>query len=77
VHQVTDEFSSPYLGPGVVKTAQGMALNFYPIFIPLNHLKKRNLDFGLQISDLLYRYALSLFIKLIRRRRTLNPKSQF
>ena len=36
-----------------------MALNFYLIFIPFNHLIRRILDFGLQISDLLYRYALS------------------
>jgi hypothetical protein len=49
---------------GVVKTAHSMALNFYPIFIPLNHLIERILDFGLQISDLLNRSALSLYIKL-------------
>jgi len=41
-----------------------MALNFYPIFIPLNHLIWRISDFGFQILDLLYRSALSLFIKL-------------
>jgi len=35
------------------------------------------LDFGFWIADLLYRFALSFFIKLIRRRRTLNPKSKF
>jgi hypothetical protein len=34
------------------------------------------LDFGLRIADLLYRFALSVFIKLIRRRRTLNPISK-
>ncbi len=49
---------------GVVKTAHSMALNFYPIFIPLNRLIERILDFGLQISDLLNRSALSLYIKL-------------
>ncbi|MGD8211296.1 MAG: hypothetical protein PVF32_15650, partial [Desulfobacterales bacterium] len=35
-----------------------------------------NFDCGFWISDLLYRYALSVFIKLIRQRRTLNPKSK-
>ena len=34
------------------------------------------LDVGCWIADLLYRFALSFFIKLIRRRRTLNPKSK-
>jgi len=34
------------------------------------------LDFGFWIADLLYRFALSFFIKLIRRRRTLNPNSK-
>ena len=66
---------------GVMKITHSMALNFHPIFILLNHLIKRILDFGLQpparrghrglrpggISDLLYRSTLSLFIKLIRR----------
>ena len=49
----------------VMKTVHSMAHNFYPIFIPLNHLVRRILDFGLQILDLLYRSALSLSIKLI------------
>jgi len=31
---------------------------------------------GLRILDLLYRFALSFYIKLIRRRRTLNPNSK-
>ena len=53
-----------YLETGVMKITHNVALNFHPIFIPLNHLIKRILDFGLQISDLLYRSALSLFIKL-------------
>jgi curved DNA-binding protein CbpA len=34
------------------------------------------LDFRFWIADLLYRFALSFFIKLIRRRRTLNPNSK-
>jgi hypothetical protein len=47
-----------------MKTAPCLAFNFYPIFIPLSHLIRRILDFGFQISDLLYRSALSLIIKL-------------
>ena len=33
---------------GVIKITHSMALNFHPIFILLNHLIKRILDFGLQ-----------------------------
>jgi len=43
-----------------VKTAHIWLLTF----IPLNQLIWRILDFGFQIADLLYRSALSLFIKL-------------
>ena len=53
-----------------------VTLNLHPIFIRLSRFIRAILDFGLQISDLLYRSALSLFIKLIRRRRTLNPNSK-
>ena len=59
-----------------MEVAQKVALSFHPISIPLNQLIRRILDFGLRISDLLYRFALSFFIKLIRRRRTLNPNSK-
>ena len=54
-----------------------MALNFHPFFIPLNQLFKAILDLGFWpparkghkdlrpggIADLLYRFALSFFIK--------------
>jgi hypothetical protein len=53
-----------------------MVAYFYPIFIPFIQLLGTILDFGLRIADLLYRFALSFFIKLIRRRRTLNPNSK-
>jgi hypothetical protein len=40
-----------------------VALNFHPFFIPLNQLFKAILDMGFWIADLLYRFALSFFIK--------------
>jgi hypothetical protein len=40
-----------------------VALNFHPFFIPLNQLFKAILDLGFWIADLLYRFALSFFIK--------------
>jgi hypothetical protein len=46
-----------------MKTAHGRALNFYLIFIPLNHLVRRILDFGFIVSlrsILIYVY-MSLF----------------
>ena len=46
------------------------------VFIELNGLLAAILDCGLRIADLLYRFALSFFIKLLRRRRTVNPKSK-
>jgi hypothetical protein len=49
------------------------ALNFHTVFIPLNQLLGAILDFGFWIADMLYRSALSFFIKLIRWRWTLNP----
>jgi hypothetical protein len=51
--------------PRVVKITHYVALSFHPI-----------LDVGFGIADLLYRFAQSFFIKLIRRRRTLNPNSK-
>jgi hypothetical protein len=60
----------------VMKIAHNVALNFHPIFIPLNQLVGEILDLGLWIADLLYRFALSISIKMIRRRRTLNPNSK-
>jgi hypothetical protein len=72
-----------------MKITDSAALNFHRIFIPLNQLFRAILDFGFWIADLLYRFALSFFIKLIRRlparrvqslqlgeRRTLNPNSK-
>ncbi len=47
-----------------MKITHNMALNFHLIFDPLNHLIEKILVFGLQISDLLYRSAVSLIIKL-------------
>jgi hypothetical protein len=41
-----------------------MAFGVHPIFIPLNQLFEAILDLGFWIADLLYRSALSLFIKL-------------
>ena len=38
--------------------------NFHPVFIPLNQLLGAILGFGFWIADLLYRCALSVFIKL-------------
>jgi hypothetical protein len=38
-------------------------LNFHPFFIPLNQLIEAILDLGFWIADLLYRFALSFFIK--------------
>jgi len=40
-----------------------MVLNFNPFFIPLNQLYEAILDLGFWIADLLYRFALSFFIK--------------
>jgi len=51
--------------------------NLHPVFIPTNQLLGAILDCGFRISNLSYRCALSVFIKLIRRRRTLNPNSKF
>jgi hypothetical protein len=53
-----------------------VAFSFNPVYILLNQLLGAILDLGFRISDLLYRFALSFFIKLIRRRRTLNPNSK-
>jgi hypothetical protein len=55
---------------------RNVAFSFNPVYIPLNPLLGAILDLGLRIADLLYRFALSFFIKLIRRRRTLNPNSK-
>jgi len=62
--------------PGVTKITHNAALGFHHIAIPLNQLIGEILDSGFWIADLLYRFALSFFIKLIRRGRTLNPNSK-
>jgi len=63
-----------------MKITHNVALNFHPIFIPLNQLFGAILDFGFWpparrghkglrpggITDLLYRVTLSFFIKSIR-----------
>jgi len=46
----------------VMKITHDVAINFYPIFIPLNQLVGTILDFKFWIADLLYRFALSFFI---------------
>jgi hypothetical protein len=53
-------------GGRVMKITHNVAFNFHPIFIPLNQLFGGILDFGFWIADLLYRFALSFFIKSIR-----------
>jgi hypothetical protein len=60
----------------VIEITHNVTLSLHPIFIPLNQLFGEILDIGFWIADLLYRFALSFFIKLIRRRRTLNPNSK-
>ena len=47
-----------------MKIKDNVTLDFHPIFISLNHLFGEILDFGFWIADLLYRFALSLFMKL-------------
>jgi len=47
----------------LMKITYNPALNLHPIFIPLNQLFGAILDFGFWIADLLYRFALSFFIK--------------
>jgi len=47
-----------------MKITHYVALNLHPIFIRLSQFLRAILDFGLQILDLLYRSALSLFFKL-------------
>jgi hypothetical protein len=47
-----------------MKITHNVALNIHPMFIPLNQILVAILDFGLWIADLLYRFALSFFIKL-------------
>jgi len=53
-----------------------MAHSFYLTFISLNHLIWKIFDFGLRISDLLYRSALSLFIKLTESLNIVMEKAQ-
>ena len=60
----------------VMKITHELAFSFHPIFIPLNPLFGAILDLGFWIADLLDLSALSFIIKLIRRRRTLNPNSK-
>ena len=45
-------------------------------FFHLNQRFRVIFDFKFWIADLLYRFALSFFIKLMRRRWTLNPNSK-
>jgi len=59
-----------------MKNTHNVALSFQPIFISLNQIVGAISDFIFWIADLLYRFALSFFIKLIRRRQTLNPNSK-
>ena len=59
----------------MMKMTHGLAFNYHPFFA-LNQIFGSILDFGLLIADLLYRFALSFFNKLIRRRQTLNPNSK-
>ncbi len=44
-----------------MKITHYVALDLHPIFIRLSQFLRLILDFRLQISDLLYRSALSLF----------------
>jgi len=50
----------------MMKITHDMTLNLHPIFFPLDQLLGAILDFGFLIADLLYRFALSFFTKLIR-----------
>jgi hypothetical protein len=59
-----------------MKITHDVAFIFHLIFFRFNQFVGAILDFGFWIADLLYRFALSFFIKLIRRRRTLNPNSK-
>jgi len=52
----------------MMKITHDMTLNLHPIFFPLDQLLGAILDFGFLIADLLYRFALSFFTKLICRR---------
>ena len=45
-----------------MKMRHNVALNFHPIFVPLNQPFEVILDFRFWIADLLYRFALSFFI---------------
>jgi hypothetical protein len=56
-----------YLCAGEMKITHNLALNFQPVFIPFNQPLRAILDFEFWIVDLLYRFALSFFIKLICR----------
>jgi len=44
----------------VTKITHNAALSFHPIFIPLNQIDREILNLGFWITDLLYRFALSL-----------------
>jgi len=52
-----------------MKIKHNVAFNFNPAFILLNQIVEAILDLGFGIADFLYRFALSFFIKLIRRLR--------
>jgi hypothetical protein len=71
-------------GDRVIKITHIRTLDFHPIFIPLNQPLAAILDFEFWIADLWYRFALSFFIKLIRkadlnyfRRRRINQTHSF
>ena len=59
-----------------MRITHNVALNFHPNFNSDKSARGVILDFGFGIADLLNRLALSFLIKLIRRRRTLNPISK-
>ena len=46
-----------------MKITHNVALSFHPIFILLNQIFREILDFGFWNAELLYRFALSLYLK--------------
>jgi hypothetical protein len=70
-------FFSPFkplvgLLPEVMKITYNMILSFIQFLFRYTNFQEQFwiADCGLRIADLLYRFALSIFIKLISRRRT-------
>jgi len=60
----------------VVKITHTVCPNFHSAIIPSPKLSGAILDCGFWIADLLYRFALSILNKSIRRRRTINLNSK-